>query len=129
MPTEPCRYYDRCVPIFRQNRVDIPTEMCRYSDRKVPIFRQKSADIPTEPCRYSDRKVPIFRQNRVDIPTEVCRYSDTIFTHIVGITGFQDCRNSGTPAIPTCRKNDTLLSELRYILVGISIRRNKGTSE
>ena len=73
--------------------------------------------------------LPICRQNRVDITTEVCRYSDRIFTHIVGITGFLDCRNSGTPAIPTCRKNDTLLSELRYTLVGISVRRNKGTSE
>ena len=124
-----CRYADRTVSIFRQNRVDIPTEPCRYSDRTVSIFRQNRVDIPTEMCRYSDRTVSIFRQKCADIPTEVCRYSDRIFTHIVGITGFLDCRNSGTPAIPTCRKNDTLLSELRYTLVGISVRRNKGTSE
>ena len=69
----------------------------------------------------------LFWQKCADTSTEVCRYSDTIITDIVRITGFLGVRIAVQPDIPTCQNNDILLSELRYTLVGISVRRNYGT--
>ena len=68
----------------------------RYSDKSVLLFRKERIVITTKVYCYSDKIVSLFRQKCIVIPTKVCRYSDKIFSYIVGITGFQKCRNSGT---------------------------------
>ena len=89
------KHEEEGIPLFR--RTLIPTY--RYSDKIVPYLRQKCIVIPT--CRNIGRTaIPTFLKS--------CN-SDNVSNNCVGISA-QFCRN-----------NDTLLTGLRYTLVGISI--------